>query len=130
MNYNIISGGGGNCTRVPVDTRCFPNLLCDKCTHGLSELRRDCVALRELGTSWHRLTRDVRRALTQLTRFQEALRGQKESDPGVNTGAVGPDFEQVGGDRRQVRVPLGLTRRDENYCWLAYEAGTWACARE
>jgi hypothetical protein len=60
------SGGGGNCTRVPSDASYFLNSLCEKRTQGLSELCRECVALRELVTNWHRLTPEVRDAIMEL----------------------------------------------------------------
>jgi hypothetical protein len=38
------------------------------CTYGLSEGCRDCVALREIGAVWHRLTPSVRTAIMDLAR--------------------------------------------------------------
>jgi hypothetical protein len=61
-----MNGGGGNCTRDPSDTSCFSGLLCDECTQGLSDLCRDCVALRELVASWHRLTPTVRKKILDV----------------------------------------------------------------
>ncbi len=66
ISYDIRNGGGGNCTRVPIDASHFPDAVCEKCTQGLSELCRDCVALRELAAAWHRLTPDDRAAIMRL----------------------------------------------------------------
>jgi hypothetical protein len=68
MSYNIINGGGGNCTRGSVGARHFVNALCDKCTQGLSELCRDCEALCVLVAKWHRLTPTVREKIVELAR--------------------------------------------------------------
>ena len=70
--YNNENGGCGNCTRHPVF-----GTHCPQCGYALSagdaqEMCRDCVALRELVISWHRLTPEVRDAIMKLVRSREA----------------------------------------------------------
>src|SRR5260370_39998255 len=74
-------GGGGNCTRMPSDASCFPDIICENCTHGLSEGCRDSVALHELVAAWHGLTPKVRAAITELAR-------------GVSVSLSGPRLEE------------------------------------
>jgi hypothetical protein len=54
--YNMRNGGGGNCTRVTIDTSHCRNPTCENGPLGLSDLRRDDKALREFVASWHRMT--------------------------------------------------------------------------
>jgi hypothetical protein len=63
-----LSGGGGNCTRVPNNARSFHQDTCRKSHLGLSELCRDDVALQELVASWRHLTSDVRVTIMEIAR--------------------------------------------------------------
>ena len=59
MTYGTTSGGGGNCTRVPLSTS-----ICPKCGYNMTfddrpEMDREDEALRVLVACWHRPTPSV-----------------------------------------------------------------------
>jgi hypothetical protein len=64
----MTSGGGGNCTRVPVSATVFCHYTYGNHNCPWSEIGREGPALRELVATWHRLTPDVRAAIMQLVR--------------------------------------------------------------
>jgi hypothetical protein len=68
LAVDVSNGGGGNCTRVPIDAKYFANSPRHKCTQGPSELCRDDEALRELITTCHRLALDVKAKIMDLAR--------------------------------------------------------------
>jgi hypothetical protein len=63
-----ISGGGGNCTRVPVSVNIGSKCGYDMASGGRPEMGREDEALCELVASWHRLTPSVQSAITDLVR--------------------------------------------------------------
>jgi hypothetical protein len=68
VSVGVSSGGGGNCTRVPVYVTVCPKCGYDTPVSGSSEMDREDAALHELVGTWHRLTPDVRAAIMQLVR--------------------------------------------------------------
>jgi len=64
--YDMMNGGGGNCTRVPSAASPILSDTYEKCPLGLPELSRDDAAVRALVMNWHLLTPDVRAAIFQL----------------------------------------------------------------
>jgi hypothetical protein len=69
----VLSAAGGWVSGFP-EVGCLASLkiTCDNFMQGLSELCRDCVALRELVMTWHRLTPDVTAAIMELVRTCQA----------------------------------------------------------
>ena len=61
-----ISGGGGNCTRVPISVTICPACGYDMALGGWPEHGRDDAALRELVAAWHGLATEVREKIIDV----------------------------------------------------------------
>jgi hypothetical protein len=66
------SGGGGNCTLHPDYLTHCPQISYEATAKGAQEMCREDAALREVVTTWHRLSPTVRDALLALVRSSQS----------------------------------------------------------